>query len=100
MDLHNVIIAPLITEKTEEIKHPRGDENVNRYTLKVHPDANKELIKQALFHVFKVKAVKVNTIVVPGKRKRFRMDFYKLPRWKKAIVTLEPGQSIDFMQNP
>ncbi|MCB1315938.1 MAG: 50S ribosomal protein L23 [Leptospiraceae bacterium] len=94
MDLQNVIIAPLITEKTEEIKEPRKDQN--RYTLKVHTAANKELIRQALYKLYNVNAIKVNTIIVPGKMRRFRQDRIKLPKWKKAIVTLAPGQSIDF----
>lgn len=97
MDLHQVIVAPLVTEKTTQVSEPRKD--VNRYTFKVHADANKELIRQALFHIFKVKAVKINTMIVPGKKKRFRQDRIKLPKWKKAIVTLAPGQAIEFVKN-
>ncbi len=94
MNYHEVIRAPVFTEKTEEDKNPRKD--VNRYTVHVHIDANKELIKQALYHIYKVKATKVNIINVPGKKKRFRNDRIKLPSWKKAIVTLAAGQEIDF----
>ncbi|MBX7056483.1 MAG: 50S ribosomal protein L23 [Leptospirales bacterium] len=96
MDLHQVIIAPLITEKAEGQKEPRKD--VHRYVFRVHPSANKELIRQALHHLFKVKAVRINTMVVPGKKKRFRADRIKLPKWKKAIVTLAPGQSIELVK--
>lgn len=98
MDLHDVIIAPLQTEKTETAKAEVQSDN--RYTFKVHPAANKELIRQALHQVFKVNAVKVNTMIVPGKMKRFRQDRIKLPTWKKAIVTLAPGQTIDFVPSP
>ena len=100
MDLHDVIISPVITEKTESLRSPRADGNVQRYTFKVHVNANKELIKQALHKVFKVNAVKVNTMIVPGKYRRFRQDRIKLPAWKKAIVTLAAGQTLDTVQNP
>ncbi|MBI3395901.1 MAG: 50S ribosomal protein L23 [Spirochaetia bacterium] len=94
MDLNDVIQSPVITEKTETIKNPRKD--VNRYSFRVHPEANKESIRQALHHLFQVKAVKINVLVNPGKKKRFRYSKIKLPSWKKAIVTLASGQSIDF----
>ncbi|MCB1323938.1 MAG: 50S ribosomal protein L23 [Spirochaetales bacterium] len=93
MQLDNVIIAPLVTEKSEDLKAPRKD--VARYTFRVHTRANKELIRQALHHLYKVNAVKVNTMIVPGKMRRFRQDRIKLPKWKKAIVTLAPGQTLD-----
>jgi large subunit ribosomal protein L23 len=94
MNLHNVIIAPVITEKSETSKNP--GKNVNRYTLKVHADANKELIRQALYKIYKVNAVKVNTSVVPGKNKRFGQHKARTSTWKKAMVTLAPGESIEF----
>lgn len=100
MELHEVIIAPLITEKSESLKNTAsGGPTVNRYSFEVHPNANKELIRQALHHLFKVKAVKVNTLVVTGKKKRFRSERIKLPKWKKAIVTLAAGESIEFVKN-
>lgn len=94
MNLHDVIRCPVITEKSEEIKNPRPD--VQRYTLKVHPRANKELIRQALYSIYKVRTVKVNISNVTGKMKRFRTGRIQLPAWKKAVVTLAAGQSIDF----
>lgn len=94
MNVHDVIRAPLQTEKTEFLKNP--GKGVNRYTVKVHPDANKELIRQALHKIYKVKATKVNVINVRGKLKRFRYDRYRQPSWKKAIVTLEANQEIKF----
>lgn len=97
MDLHQVIISPVVTEKSEGQRLVRKD--TQRYVFRVHPDANKELIRQALHHLFQVKAVSINTMVVPGKKKRFRTDRIKLPKWKKAIVTLAPGQSIDLVKN-
>jgi large subunit ribosomal protein L23 len=94
MNVHEVIRAPLMTEKTEAIKS--AGKGVNRYTVRVHPEANKELIRQALHKIYKVKASKVNIINVPGKLKRFRYDRYKQPSWKKAIITLEAGQELKF----
>lgn len=94
MNLHNVIVTPVITEKTEEQKIQRAE----RYVFKIHPKANKELVRQALYKIYKVDAVKINTMVVPGKKRRFRSTFIKLPSWKKAIVTLSPGQSIELMK--
>jgi len=92
MNLHNVIIAPMMTEKTETAKA----ENAARYTFKVQKEASKESIRQALYHIYKVNAIKINTARVPGKKKRFRAGLFKLPTWKKAIVTLQPGQKIEF----
>ncbi len=94
MNIHDVIIAPVITEKAEDSKNPI--KNVNRYTLKVKMDANKELIRQALHKIYRVDAVKVNTSILPGKKKRFGQQPSKSPTWKKAVVTLAAGQSIDF----
>jgi len=94
MNYNEVIRYPVVTEKTEEVKNPNSD--TNRYTFKIHPDANKELVKQALHKIYKVNVTKINVMNVPGKKKRFRQGRIKLPSWKKAIVTLAPGQSIDF----
>ena len=94
MNLHNVIRGPMITEKSEFLREAVKDHN--RYTLKVAPEANKELIKQALHKIYNVKVASVNIINVPGKKKRFKMGVIKTPSWKKAIVTLVPGQKIEF----
>jgi len=94
MNYHEVIRAPMQTEKTESLRV--AGKGVNCYTLKVHPDANKELIRQALYSIYKVKATRVNVINVRGKLKRFRYDRYRQPSWKKAIVTLEANQEIKF----
>ena len=95
MNIHEVIRNPVITEKTESIKAATGSD-VQRYTLKVHTRANKELIRQALYKIYQVNVVKINVMNVPGKKKRFRSSRIKMPAWKKAIVTLATGQQIDF----
>jgi len=94
MNLHDVIIGPMMTEKTEELKGSVS--NANRYTLLINRRANKELVRQALHKIYNVKVAKIQTLILPGKMKRFRYDTVKLPSKKKAIVTLEPGQSITF----
>lgn len=94
MNLHDVIISPVVTEKTEEIKS--AGKNQNRYTFKIQMKANKELVRQALHKIYKVDAVRINTMVVPGKKKRFGQQPTKSPVWKKAMVTLAPGQKIEY----
>ena len=93
MDLQNVIVAPVITEKARGIESISATQK--RYCFKVHPKANKELISQALHKIYGVKVEKINTMIVPGKYRRFRRERIKLPNWKKAIVVLAPGQEID-----
>ncbi|MBI1244544.1 MAG: 50S ribosomal protein L23 [Alphaproteobacteria bacterium] len=87
--LYGVILAPVITEKAT-----RGSE-YNQVTFKVRPDASKPLIKAAIETLFSVKVKAVNTLNVEGKTKRFKGIPGKRSDWKKAIVTLAPGQTID-----
>ncbi|MBL8833115.1 MAG: 50S ribosomal protein L23 [Rhodospirillales bacterium] len=87
--LYGVILAPVITEKAT-----RGSE-YNQVTFKVREDASKPLIKAAVETLFSVKVKAVNTIVVQGKTKRFKGIPGKRSDWKKAIVTLAAGQTID-----
>jgi large subunit ribosomal protein L23 len=68
---------------------------VNKYSFSVRKNANKIQIKQAVEEIYKVKVVDVNTQVVPGKSKRVRYQVGMTPEWKKAIVTLKDGQTID-----
>jgi len=88
-DAYSTIIAPVITEKAT-----RGSEH-NQVTFKVRLDATKPEVKAAVEKLFKVKVKAVNTIRVKGKLKRFRNILGRRSDWKKAIVTLEKGQSID-----
>jgi|SRR5579875_2499071 len=86
-----VLIRPLITEKGTMLS------GLNKYPFEVHIDANKIQIKQAVEKAFNVKVRSVNTMIVKGKTKR--RGPRRLPSttrtWKKAIVTLEPGQTIE-----
>lgn len=97
MNLNDVIIAPKVTEKSEIGKNPQ--ENVTRYVFRVHAKANKELIRQALHHLYKVNAVKINTLIRRGKIKRFRATKIRLSAQKLAVVTLAPNQTIDLVKN-
>ena len=86
---YDVILSPVITEKST-----LGSEN-NQVTFKVAIDSAKPEIKAAVEHLFKVKVKAVNTLRVKGKVKRFRGQLGRRSDWKKAVVTLEEGHSID-----
>lgn len=88
-NVHNIIIAPLITEKGTTLR-----DNQNKYVFNVCPDANKIEIAKAVESIFKVKVLKVNTMVVKGKKRRMGRFEGKRPDWKKAVVTLKKGDSI------
>lgn len=92
MELYQVLRRPLITEKGTLLQEQ------NKYLFEVAPEANKLEIKQAVEVTFGVNVVKVNTMHVRGRERRFgrRMLPGKTPDWKKAIVTLRPGQSIKY----
>lgn len=85
----DVILFPVITEKAT-----LGSEN-NQVTFRVPINANKYAIRAAVEELFEVKVKAVNTIRQQGKKKRFRGIPGKRPDYKKAIVTLEAGESID-----
>tara|TARA_B100000676_G_C17375707_1_gene482884 strand:+ start:185 stop:508 length:324 start_codon:yes stop_codon:yes gene_type:complete len=85
----DVILSPVITEKAT-----MGSEH-NQVTFRVPLEANKTSIRAAVEELFKVKVKSVNTIRQQGKTKRFRGMIGRRPDYKKAIVTLEEGQSID-----
>ncbi len=90
MDIYEVIKGPHITEKANALK-----ENNRQVVFKVHPDATKIDIKRAVETIFKTKVLKVRTINVKGKKKRFGRIVGKKPDWKKAIVTIAPGEDME-----
>ncbi len=86
-----IILAPQLSEKSSE-----QTETLNRYFFRVHPRANKMEIKRAVETLFKVTVQKVNTMNMPGKPKRERsMNYGRTTAWKRAVVTLKQGDSID-----
>jgi large subunit ribosomal protein L23 len=87
--MYNTLIAPVITEKST-----RGSE-YNQVTFKVPLAASKPEIREAVEGLFNVKVKAVNTLVVKGKTKRFKGRMGQRSDWKKAVVTLREGHSID-----
>ncbi len=92
---HDVILAPVVSEKSY------GLAETGAYTFKVHPEANKIEIRQAVEALFEVKVVKVNTLNRQGKRRRNRRSptFGQRPSTKRAVVTLAAGDRIDLFES-
>lgn len=90
---HDVIIRALVTEKGTRMR-----ETGNRYLFQVHPDANKIEIKTAVEQVFGVKVELVRTQNVMGKLKRLGRSSGRQSSWKKAIVSLREGDSIELFE--
>lgn len=91
LHLYDVIRRPVISEKTTA---QAAEHNV--YVFEVDSRANKPLIKEAVEAIFGVSVLKVRTAVMPAKRgRRMRKSFIRTKEWKKAFVTVAPGQSID-----
>ena len=90
MIAHEILIRPLITEKSSRLMEE------GKYTFIVAKDANKIEIGKAVAEIFKVKVEKVNTMNVHGKMKRMGRTSGKRPDYKKAIVKLAPGEAIEF----
>ena len=93
-DPRDIILAPVVSEKSYALME------AGVYTFKVHPDASKPEIHDAVEAIFNVKVAKVNTLNRKGKRKRDRRTFTygSRPDTKRAIVTLAPGQTIELFQ--
>lgn len=89
VDARQVIRRPILTEKST-----RGNE-IGKYTFEVVASANKLDIKQAVEDLFDVSVTRVNTITIPGRMKRRGQYWYRSAGYKKAVVTLAPGQKID-----
>jgi large subunit ribosomal protein L23 len=70
----------------------------NKYAFKVAPKATKHQVKTAVETAFKVNVTKVNVMNVPGKERRIGRRIAMTPSWKKAVVTLMPGQKIEFFE--
>jgi large subunit ribosomal protein L23 len=86
---YETILAPLITEKATVLSEQ------NKVVFRVAMESTKEEIASAVEELFKVKVTKVNTLIQKGKTKRFRGRPGRRSDIKKAIVTLQEGQSID-----
>lgn len=92
-DIYSIIMRPIITEKSNIAK-----EESNQYVFKVRRDANKIEIRHAVEKIFKVDVVDVRTIRIKGKMRRVGKKAGKRPDWKKSIVTVKEGQSIQVFE--
>ena len=94
MSLHpnEVLLAPVVSEKSYSLQTDR------KYTFKVHKDAHKTQIRQAVEELFEVNVENVNIVKVQAKPKRRGMSMGKRPGWKKAIVQVREGDSIPIFQ--
>jgi len=89
---HELIIKPIITERSVDLM------SQNKYTFKVDKGANKIEIKEAIEEIFKVRVVGVATMRVKGKKKRMGRYQGMTSEWKKAIVTLAEGETIEVFE--
>jgi large subunit ribosomal protein L23 len=87
----SVLIAPHVTEKTS-----LAMQNHNQYTFRVRRDATKTDIRKAIELMFDVKVAGVQVVNEPGKVRRFGRTVGRTQDWKKAYVSLSPGQTIDY----
>jgi large subunit ribosomal protein L23 len=93
MNYYDQIIRPLVTEKTTIQK-----ERHNQVSFEVNPRANRVEIKKAIEKIFNVRVAGVQTMHVKGKVKQRGRIIGKRKDWKKAVVTLMPGERIDFFE--
>ena len=93
MTVHEIIIRPLVTEKTSIQK-----EMFNQVTFEVDRRANRIEIKRAIEKIFSVRVADVKTMQITGKAKRRGRTLGKRRDWKKAIVKLMPGEKIEFFE--
>jgi large subunit ribosomal protein L23 len=94
MSLHpnEVLLAPVVSEKSYSLI---GD---NKYSFRIHPDAHKTQVRQAVEELFEVKVERVNIVKVQPKPKRRGMSKGIRPGWKKAIVQLAEGETIEIFE--
>jgi large subunit ribosomal protein L23 len=87
-----IVLAPIVSEKSYA-----GTAD-GKYTFRVHDDAHRTQVRQAVEQLFDVKVARVNILKVQPKPKRRGMIKGTKPGWKKAIVQLKPGERIEFFE--
>jgi large subunit ribosomal protein L23 len=92
MDASQILLAPVVSEKSYE------GTSEGRYTFKVHPHAHKTQVRQAVEQLFDVKVLRVNIVKVQPKPKKRGLFKGTRPGWKKAIVQLRAGDTIEFFE--
>jgi len=92
MDASQIIIRPVVSEKSYTLA------SADKYTFRVHPDAHKTQIRQAVESLFEVSVVEVRTMSVKSKPKRRGVTAGRTRSWKKAVVQVKAGDSIPIFQ--
>ena len=92
MDHSQVVIRPVVSEKSYVLAA------AGKYTFRVHPDAHKTQIRQAIEALFEVRVVEVRTMSVKSKPKRRGAIYGRTRSWKKAMVQVAPGDTIPIFQ--
>jgi large subunit ribosomal protein L23 len=92
-DLHRTVLAPVVTEKSSAAYGARKE-----YAFRVDPHATKPQIKAAIEALFKVTVTGVRTHVMPAKRRTYGRFAGRRPAWKKAVITLKEGDTIDVFE--
>ena len=92
MHLYEVLRRPLVTEKNTALQAQ------GKYAFEVAGEASKEQIKRAVEKAFNVTVTQVNVMTMPSKGQRIRGRLVFSPSWKKAIVTLKPGDKIEIFE--
>jgi large subunit ribosomal protein L23 len=92
MDASQVIIRPVVSEKSYVLA------TAGKYTFRVHDSANKTQVKHAIEQLFNVNVLEVRTAKVPSKPKRRGYTAGRTRAWKKAVVQVQPGQTIPIFQ--
>lgn len=90
--LMNILLAPHVSEKTTRLA-----DSSNQVAFKILPNATKQEVKEAVELLFKVKVTGVQVLNVKGKKRRFAHTIGRRKDWKKAYVTLQEGDDIDFL---
>ena len=92
LEARQVLIAPVVSEKSYSLIE------ANKYSFRVHPDAHRTQIRQAVEELFDVSVVRVNVLKVQSKPKRRGLTRGTKPGWKKAIVELREGDKIEIFE--
>jgi large subunit ribosomal protein L23 len=93
MNSNDILLRPVISEKTTELT------GMYKYVFRVSMNANKLSVAHAVRELFGVKPEKVNIMRVRGKLRRVRYKYGKRSAWKKAIITLRPGDKIELFES-
>lgn len=91
--IYQVLKRPVVTEKTTAMREVAGN-----YVFEVDTDSNKIEIRQAVEKLFNVRVKDVRTAIVRGKFRRTRKGIGRKPNWKKAVVTLHDGETIELFE--